>query len=217
MQGHIGAETYITSGLSLLVLVLTAYLMSYWKKFGEKRGELQAMHEGIDKLIEQVDTVQKRQEQMKAEILDAMWHRQTHYTMKKEILFDTLREVGVVQAALSDLHGACLVFWGTEDPALRQTNAAPMRDSIEKFKNALYKLGGVRTLAIVVSNEKTREALYKLQILFSDLASQEIRGVARGTAENDDLVAQLTRVTEVIREELQTIPASGLQSQGGYK
>jgi hypothetical protein len=160
------------------------------------------MHEGIDNLIEQVDIVEKHQEQMKADILDAVWERQTRWTVKKEVLFETLREIGTVHAAFSTLTGTFSAVRGDSSPELRQTNSALILAATEGFKSALYKLAAVRSLASVVASEKTRDSLFRLQILFGALAIKTGKGQNTDPKDNENLAALLAQATETIREEL---------------
>jgi hypothetical protein len=194
------AQQYVFAGLALVIGLLGGYAASYWKTLGGKKGELQAMHEGIDKLLEQVNVVTKRQEEIKADILDAVWEKQTRWTIKKEVLFETLREMGTVQAAYSDLAGACVVSRENKDPDVRQTNAEMTRDSLVGFRTALYRLGAVRTLASVVSSDNVRDTLYRLQILYGELAKKSL--LDPGPEDNATLATHISQAAEAIREDL---------------
>jgi len=196
------AQQYVFAGLALIIGLLSGYAATYWKTLGGKKGELQAMHEGIDKLLEQVNVVTKRQEEIKADILDAVWEKQTRWTIKKEVLFETLREMGTVQATYSDLVGTYVVSRENKDPDLNQMNAESMRDSLVAFKTSLYRLGAVRTLASVVSNDNVRDALYSLQMLYGELAKKSL--LDPGLEDNATLATRISQATEAIREDLNT-------------
>ena len=53
-------QQYVIAGLALVIGLLTGYLKSYWDHFGAKKGELQALHEGIDKTLKQVNGINRR-------------------------------------------------------------------------------------------------------------------------------------------------------------
>jgi hypothetical protein len=194
------AQQYVFAGLTLVMGLLGGYAASYWKTLGGKKGELQAMHEGIDKLLEQVNVVTKRQEEIKAEILDAVWEKQTRWTMKKEVLFETLREMGTLEAAYCDLVGTYAASRDNTDPAVRLANAEMRRDSLVAFRAALYRLGAVRTFASVVSSDKVPNTLYGLQMLYRELAEKSLFNP--GPDDNENLATHITQATEAIREDL---------------
>jgi hypothetical protein len=204
-------QQYIVAAATLVIGLLAGYLKAFMGTYGGKRGELQAMHEGIDKLLEQVNVVQRRQEEMKAEILDAVWERQTRWTVKKEILFEVLREVGSVSASLTNMVGTYQAARKEEatNPAQQQKMAEMRGHVVTEFAAALSKLGAVRTLCGVVASGRVQERLYSLQHKFGEL------GLKSGTVDTTDvdhtaLSDQIKGVIAAIKDDL------GLEaSQGG--
>jgi hypothetical protein len=91
-----------SAALSFVGGLAGAYFGGYLKK----KGENLATHEDIAMLKEKVATVTTTTEQIKAEISDALWNRQKHLELKKEVLIGAVNKLAVAEEALLQLHCA---------------------------------------------------------------------------------------------------------------
>lgn len=190
--------------LALAGAVSFGYLKAYSSTVGKKLGELQAMHTGIDLLLEQVNIVQKRQEEIKADVADLMWGRQTQWMIKKEVLFETLRGMGNLQVSLMGMTGTYGAFRTKDsDPTTtsdeRKTIAELRRDAITAYNEANSKFGGLRMLAAVIASEDVMKNLLEMQTRFTALA------LTSGNEGRDPTVEDIADINKHIREALNAI------------
>jgi hypothetical protein len=93
-------EPYIGWGLATLFGALSGYLIGYSKKKGENR----AIHEDIDKLVDEVRAVTTTTKQIEAKISDEVWDRQKRWELKRDLLLEAIKRIAVVKDALTSLH-----------------------------------------------------------------------------------------------------------------
>jgi hypothetical protein len=78
-----GVTTFVCSGLG-------AYFGSYLKKKAENK----AVHEDIQKLVDQMKAVTNATKEIEAKISTDMWHRQNRWEMRKVAVLEALRDFG---------------------------------------------------------------------------------------------------------------------------
>jgi len=74
-----------------------AYIGSYLKK----KGENLATHEDIDKLLIQVSAVTNATKAIEAKISGELWQRQKQWELRRDVIFEALKQVTEAQAGLS--------------------------------------------------------------------------------------------------------------------
>jgi hypothetical protein len=198
----------IMAGLTLLIGALTGFFGAYIKAYGGKRGELQAMHEGIEKLVEQVNIVEKRQEEIKAEVLGAVWQRQTSWTLKKEILFEALRAVGVLQAAALELIGITTSIGRQQrehSDYIPGKEIGEMKSKAQTlFTDAFLKVNAIRMLAGVVANKDVQDGLHFVKEELGNLTLRCLSGCGEPTEKELSSANQcIVRVIEAIKNDLE--------------
>jgi hypothetical protein len=92
--------TYIAWGLSTVIGILLGYLAGYAKKKGENK----AMHEDIEKVVEQMSAVTQATKAIEAKISSDVWDRQKRWELKREVLFDATKNVAVIFDRLKNLN-----------------------------------------------------------------------------------------------------------------
>src|SRR3984893_8208030 len=85
-------EPYIPWGLAILVGMLVGFLAGYAKRKGENR----AIHEDIDKLVDQVRAVTLATREMEAKISNDVWNRQKRWELKRDVLFEAAKRVAEI-------------------------------------------------------------------------------------------------------------------------
>ena len=89
-------EPIIGWGLATLSALLIGYLAGYLKKKTENR----AIHEDIDKLVEQMRAVTEATKEIEAKISSDVWDRQKRWEMKREVLFSAVTRIAEMDDAL---------------------------------------------------------------------------------------------------------------------
>ena len=85
---------YAAWALSTLVAAFIGfYLGSYLKK----KGENLATHEDITKLVDQASAVTTATKEIEAKISDEVWARQRKWEVRRDAVFEALKELATVQ------------------------------------------------------------------------------------------------------------------------
>jgi len=91
--------------LAILISVLIGYLSGYTKK----KGENQAIHEDINKVVDQVRAVTSATKEIEAKISKEVWDRQRRWELKRDVLFELARRTGRLIQALMQQHAIYMV------------------------------------------------------------------------------------------------------------
>jgi hypothetical protein len=90
-------EDILVTGLKMVGWGLTtaggAFIGSYLGSYMKKKGENKAIHEDIGKLVDQVKAVTEATKKIEATISDEVWNRQKRWEIKREVLFEVVRNV----------------------------------------------------------------------------------------------------------------------------
>ena len=87
------AVPYVNAVLLVIISGLGALIFTYLRE----KGKNLATHDDIAALTREVEVV-------KAEISDAMWNRQKHWELKREVLFEATKRIAEIDEALTGLH-----------------------------------------------------------------------------------------------------------------
>jgi hypothetical protein len=90
-------EHYASAVLSLLIGL---WIGSFARSYLAKKAENLATHEDIDKLVEQVGAVTTVTKQIESALMDQVWNRQRQWELRKETLFEVLKEVASVRTSI---------------------------------------------------------------------------------------------------------------------
>jgi hypothetical protein len=140
------AITFVVAGAG-------AYLGSYLKK----KGENLATHEDIAKLVDQVKAVTQATKQVEATISNQIWDRQKAWELKKETIFEVMRDLGKAQFSLINLHS---VFALVNKSSASDVAANTIRkaDAAGGWGQASFTLQQSKTLLVLVCGPKLRSA-----------------------------------------------------------
>jgi hypothetical protein len=107
----------------LVVTLVGSFGGSYLGAYFKKKGENFATHEDIDKLVEQVSAVTKTTKEIEAKISDEAWDRQRKWELKRDVLLDAMKKLGVLPEHLVTLQKADLEGGRAQPAALKWTAA----------------------------------------------------------------------------------------------
>ncbi len=93
--------------ISLLFTFVAAGAGAYVGSYLKKKGENLATREDIDGLVQQVSAVTKATKAIEAQISDDVWNRQRKWELKKESVFEAVKELAGAQEALTALMSTC--------------------------------------------------------------------------------------------------------------
>jgi hypothetical protein len=96
-------QTYMAWAAPLLTIVI-GLLVGYLAGYTKKRGENKAMHDDLDKLVDQVRAVTTTTKEIEAQISGGLWDRQRRWELKREVLFDATRRVAETEERLLSLN-----------------------------------------------------------------------------------------------------------------
>src|ERR1017187_3205456 len=97
-----------------------AYLGSYLKK----KGENWATQEDIDKLVKQVAIVTQTTKEIEAKITNEVWERQRKWDLKREALFEAMKELATVLYTIGRLEAAYRIRNKYAPDSIEQLNTA---------------------------------------------------------------------------------------------
>ena len=86
--------------LTVFCAAIGAYIGSYLKR----KGENLATREDIDALVEQVSAVTTATKEIEAKISNEVWDKQKRWELKREVLFETLKDIAMVKERLTALY-----------------------------------------------------------------------------------------------------------------
>jgi hypothetical protein len=90
----------------LLVTLVGSFGGSYLGAYFKKKGENVATHEDIDKLVQQVQAVTTATKEIEAKISSEVWDRQRRWELKRDVLMDATKKLGVCMDAFAGLTSA---------------------------------------------------------------------------------------------------------------
>src|ERR1039457_5932070 len=86
-----------------LTTLVTAFVGSYLASYLKKKGENLATHEDIGKLVEQMQAVTQATKEIEAKISNEVWNRQKQWEVRRDVIFETVKQLGEVQANFAAL------------------------------------------------------------------------------------------------------------------
>jgi hypothetical protein len=195
-------EPLISLALATIVGVLVGYLAGYSKR----KGENLAMHEDIDKLVDQVAAVTTTTKEIEAKITSDMWDRQKRWELRREVLFEATRRV----AELDDALLSCDTILQLERKGQKEDElgwAETKNKKIMRCSKALTAFDETRLFVGIVCGGETKDAFEDLGRLAGAVAG----GILRKDSEiyqksQAELTKKLFLVRTAIRKELGIAP-----------
>jgi hypothetical protein len=167
----VATVTVFSAGaLSLVGGWLGSYLGAYFNK----KGENQAIHEDIGKLIDQVRAVTQTTKEIEAKISDQVWNRQRQWELKRDVLFEATRALAGIEDALVGLHSVTQV----EKQPNNVTWVTAKHDKTLVWTKAYSVFEEASLLVAAVCRKEAGEAFQSYGIF--------LIGIAQRIAETDD-------------------------------
>ena len=94
----------------LALLCLFAGAGAYLGSYLRKKGENLATHEDINNLVTQVRAVTTATKEIEAKISEATWDTQKRWELKREVLFEAMKQTAILKDKLTNLQA----FYQTE-------------------------------------------------------------------------------------------------------
>jgi len=185
----------------LLFMFITAGAGAFLGSYLKKKGENFATHEDIDKLVAQVTAVTQTTKEIEGKISHDFWEREKTWEVKREALFEAMKELANVEYGLSRL---VLSFSGTERSIRIKAQGFSKEDTeaTEIWNEALVNFKKARILALLVGGQELKDAFDDLEkftlTTISDLRSKDEINVSWFPAFRKHLDA----LTEIVKKEL---------------
>jgi hypothetical protein len=159
---------FITWGLTTLV---GAFVGSFLAGYLKKKAENLATHEDIGKLVDQVKAVTITTEEIKTQIKSDLWDSQKRWETRREVILESLRNVGRAQSILMD----SIVSLGRSDDARTEEDksAASVLAThiVKRCKRAMQSLSESLTVVALVSGKSVVTAFASVNDAFTDATS----------------------------------------------
>jgi hypothetical protein len=180
--------------------VLGAGVGAFFGSYLRKKGENWATHEDIDKLVDQMKAVTLAQKEIEAKISNEMWERQRKWEVKREALFEAMKEIGSVEYALINL----IQTYATARTDLEPNTPDRMREksaATGTWNTALVSFKKTKLLAILVCGQELRDAFAALEQSIIAYASETVSG-DHGTTSFATVRQQMDALIQSVRREL---------------
>lgn len=161
---HVAAV--VAWSLAVLIGVLIGYLTGYAKKKGENR----AIHEDINKLVEQVRVVTTTTKEIEAKISGELWDRQKRWELKRDLLLDGIK-------ATQTVVDKAVKFYATSETVNRQPeqNTPAQLGMVLEVSTALWDAMNdferASLLIELVCGQELKKALSDFNLFVRDLVN----------------------------------------------
>jgi hypothetical protein len=192
----------------LVVTLVGSFGGSYLGAYFKKKGENLATHEDIDKLVEQVSAVTKTTKEIEAKISDEVWDRQRRWELKRDVLLDAMKKLGVLPEHLVSLQNVYRDF-GT-GPSGWRVDETQAREAL-KWQRAAGDFDAALFLAELVCEPQLVHAMREFSLIGRRTAETVMKeghlshpGVSEEWSRewSRELMAKFNSATEAARKEL---------------
>jgi hypothetical protein len=187
--------------LTFLVALIGAGAGAYLGSYLKKKGENLATHEDVDKLVSQVATVTQTTKEIEAKISNDVWERQRKWEVKREALFEAVKQLGSFEYALVQLvqvFGNAKNSTEPDGPASRQQ----MLDATDVWNSALIDFKKAKLLALLVSGQELNNAFDSLELSAITMANETISNKPNRSQSYRAISTQMNALTLSVRKEL---------------
>ena len=187
-----------------LTTLVAAFVGSYLAGYLKKKGENLATHEDIGKLVEQMAAVTTATKEIEAKISNDVWERQRKWDVKREALFEALKALSSVEAALVHL----MMIFGNSRSASDPNGEwwmAKKRNATDMWNRALPRFKEARILALLVCGQDLRNALEALEKSIIAMANETVSPAQQSPSPSLSFQAireQINILIQLVRQEL---------------
>lgn len=194
--------TLIAWGLTTLI---GAFAGSYLGAYMKKKGENRAIHEDINKLVDQVSAVTAATKQIEADVSSSVWDKQKRWEMKRDVLFETTKRVAALYNALSQLQ---VVLRTQSANADLKSSTVGQQMKIDEHNEYFARKAALKESQFFVEVTCGREIADAINA-FDSLVTRVAAGIHKDDttifdASNRQLIALRDGVRAAIRNELAT-------------
>jgi hypothetical protein len=196
MEASSTPPAWLFPTLSLLGGLIGGVLGSFFSK----RGEIRAIQRDLHLVLEQNRAMTQVQEEIRARISTDMWARQRKWEVKREVIFEALKELGSLQTVATVLVTTYRLTTGQERLSeIDKTRKAAKDD----FMQAMVALRRWRVLTYVVCGDEARIKFAEVQKIASLVGSSALD--ESGNVEIGALNNVVNELVEIIRRELEQV------------
>ncbi len=152
-------EALLAGVFSLVGAAGGAYLGAYLKK----KGENLATHEDIGKLVDQVRAVTQTTKEIEAKISDEIWDRQKRWEIRRDAIFEVIRELATLEVALGDFFSVYRAMEGVEKRSQFQHDR--IMEEHAAYQKAHQSFERARAVAMLVCNEKVQQEFITYEVI----------------------------------------------------
>ncbi len=165
---------------------------AYFGGYLKRKGENLATHEDVNKLLEQVSAVTTTTKEIEAKISSEVWERQRKWELRKDAVFEVMRELGTTQWLL---HKAITVGKWEGDKRDAQILITLKNEVWAEIDKAFTGFRRAKNLAMIVCGKEVMDRF--------DTIEREIISTARYTRDGDLVLASiklfgLTEIDELV-------------------
>jgi hypothetical protein len=153
------------AGISV-VTVLSAGIGAFIGAYLKKKAENLAIHENLDKMVEQMAAITERTKSIEATISSEVWDKQQQWEMKREVLFEAAKRVAEVHDALAHF-GAALKL---ADERGAESMQKKLDDVSERWVKANAAMDETLLFLAVVCGKETIDVCNAFKKIASNIA-----------------------------------------------
>jgi hypothetical protein len=188
--------------MSALTALSGALFGSFLGAYLKKKGENIALQEDIEKLVNQVQAVTEATKAIEAKISNEMWERQKRWEIKRDALFEAIKELGGVEHSMIALYSATLI----SNKAAEADSRRLLHDKTEAIKcwsQAFLGFQRATRLASIVCGQEVHQQFNSTESVLGTIASDLIAGSEESyNSLNSQLSKEILTLVTGIRSEL---------------
>jgi hypothetical protein len=149
-----------------LSVIASLFIGGFLKSYMGKKGENLATHEDIGKLVEQMSRVTEATKKIEAKISDEVLTRQRNRDVKREVMFELVKELSTLQYNTTRFSAAKTVALAAKsdpDAAERKKATDLLSQETIRYQEQLDSFWKCRALATVVCNQPFLEKLETIE------------------------------------------------------
>jgi len=152
-----------------------AFIGSFLGSYMKKKGENRAIHEDIEKLVDQVRAVTTTTKEIEAKISGEVWDRQKRWELKRDVLFEATKRVAIIFDRLKNLDN--VLQTEIKNPAVKDLQWKQLRiDENNKWFEATAGLEESKLFIGVSCGMDLLNAVAKFAQLTSNIAGKIYKG-----------------------------------------
>jgi hypothetical protein len=201
MQTWMGISILIVLAANIIVLVFS----SFFKGYGQKKGENLATKEDLKGVVEQVKAVTRTTEEIKSEISGESWAKQRHWDIKRDTAMDIMRVYGRLQEASANLFEAASYRDMAQHLTSQEVNAKAAQKhetAYKQFQAAMTTFWQLEEIARLIFSTKVYEKMDIVKRAFNKLAAALFEDNGKFDPLFEELRAKQEDLATTIRAEL---------------